>query len=523
MHREPQALPRLAEAGGLQRASVAAGAVLACLAAVLALYLHTTQSLYGIWLRSETFAHGLIVFPVFAWMVWNERWQLARVPLSPCLPALALVALAGFVWLLGRLSASAVVEQFSMIALVPAATWAVLGGAAMRVLAFPFAFLFLAVPFGDFLVPVLIDRTADFTVEAVRLSGVPIYRRGNTFEIPTGSWSVVEACSGVRYLMASVLGGMLFSYFFFRSWKRRVGMVLLAVLVAVLGNWLRAYLIVMLGHLSDNELAAGVDHLVYGWLFFGVVIAVLFAIGLRWARAERDTRARSGAPPEPQAPVHLPGGPALRRLLPASAAAVVMLLAWPAAHALYRPLEGRVPAIPRIPETAGWRDAAAGPDWQPNYRPHALLQQDFVRGDGQVGVYVAYYRNQHEQDELIRSRTTVIGPDNREWAVQRPKPVQVDGTPELTANAASVRSPSGEWEVWQWYWIGGQVTSDGYRAKAYLALHRLLGSGDDAAAVMLYTRATDGAHERLQQFARDLRPAIDAALARTQAGAAREP
>jgi exosortase A len=522
MHREPQALPRLAEAGGLQRATVAAGAVLACLAAVLALYLHTTQSLYGIWLRSETFAHGLIVFPVFAWMVWNERWQLARVPLAPCLPALALVAFAGFVWLLGRLSASAVVEQFSMIALVPAATWTVLGSAAMRVLAFPFAFLFLAVPFGDFLVPLLIDRTADFTVEAVRLSGVPIYRRGNTFEIPTGSWSVVEACSGVRYLMASVLGGMLFSYFFFRSWKRRVGMVLLAIVVAVLGNWLRAYLIVMLGHLSDNELAAGVDHLVYGWLFFGVVIAVLFAIGLRWARAERDARALSGAaaPPPPE---QAPGAPALRRLLPAAAAAGAVLLAWPAAHALYRPLDGNVPAIPRIAETAGWRDAAAVPDWQPNYHPHALLQQGFVRGDAQVGVYVAYYRNQQEHDELIRSRTTVIGPDNREWAVQRPKPVQVEGPAPLTANAASVRSPSGEWEVWQWYWVGGRVTGDGYRAKAYLAFNRLLGRGDDAAAVMLYTRASEGAHDRLQQFARDLRPAIEAALARTQTGATREP
>ena len=38
-----------------------------------------------------------------------------------------------------------------MIAMVPLAVWAVLGTAALRLLAFPFAFLFFAVPIGEFL------------------------------------------------------------------------------------------------------------------------------------------------------------------------------------------------------------------------------------------------------------------------------------------------------------------------------------------------------------------------------------
>jgi len=39
--------------------------------------------------------------------------------------------------------------------------------------------------------------------------------------------------------------------------------------VPIIANWLRAYMIVMIGHLSGNKLAVGVDHLIYGWLFFG--------------------------------------------------------------------------------------------------------------------------------------------------------------------------------------------------------------------------------------------------------------
>jgi EpsI family protein len=365
------------------------------------------------------------------------------------------------------------------------------------------------VPFGDFLVPRLIDLTADFTVAAVELSGVPIFRTGNTFEIPSGRWSVVEACSGIRYLMASVLGGMLFSYFFFRSWKRRAAMVLLSVLVAIVGNWLRAYLIVMLAHVSGNELAAGVDHIVYGWLFFGLVIMVLFGVGARWAQRDPAPGAR---------PAGNPRSPPLRLMAWAMPVAA-LLAAWPAAHALYPPAPNSLPQLERIAALGSWRPGDdALPDWRPTYRPHALLHQSFLRDGAQVGVFVAYYRNQRERDELVQSRSTVIGPDNLTWAVQRPRQVRVSaGTQQLDANAARTHSASGEWVVWQWYWIGGRPTADSYVAKAWLALNRLAGRGDDAAAVMVYTRASASANARLAAFTHDMWPAIDVALQRTRA------
>jgi len=365
------------------------------------------------------------------------------------------------------------------------------------------------VPFGEFLVPRLIDLTADFTVEAVRLSGVPIFRQANSFEIPSGRWSVVEACSGIRYLMASVLGGMLFSYFFFRSWRRRAAMVLLSVVVAVVGNWLRAYLIVMLAHLSGNQLAAGVDHIVYGWVFFGVLIMVLFGIGARWAQRQ---------PPRSSALAARPRGEQ-RHLIAPAALVTAMLAAWPAAHALYPPVGGTVSEVARIAPAGAWRAGGdALPDWRPNYRPRALLHQSFVHGSTKVGVFVAYYRNQTQRDELIRSRSTVIGPDNVEWAVQRPQALRVDaGGQPLTVNAARLRSRSGEWEVWQWYWIGGRLTGDSYLAKAWLAFNRLAGHGDDSAAVIVYARVSDSAHAALSAFTRDMGPAIDTGLQRTRA------
>jgi exosortase len=66
---------------------------------------------------------------------------------------------------------------------------AVLGTQAARVLAFPLMFLFFCVPVGEFLIEPMMEATADFTVAALRLSGIPVYREGLQFVIPSGNWS----------------------------------------------------------------------------------------------------------------------------------------------------------------------------------------------------------------------------------------------------------------------------------------------------------------------------------------------
>ena len=137
-------------------------------------------------------------------------------------------------------------------------------------------------PFGEALIPPLIDFTADFTVTALQLTGIPVYREGSFFTIPSGNWSVVEACSGLRYLIASFTLGALYAYLTYRSLKRRLIFIALSVIVPIIANGVRAYLIVMTGHLSDMSLAVGIDHLIYGWVFFGLVMLLLFWAGSFW-------------------------------------------------------------------------------------------------------------------------------------------------------------------------------------------------------------------------------------------------
>ncbi len=256
--------------------------LLLALAAVVLLYHATFWSMLELWSRSQTFAHGFLIVPISCWLAWRQRARLAALAPQPSRQGLLLLGALGLAWLLADAANVPVVEQYAATAMLPACVLAILGWPAVRLLAFPLAYLFLAVPFGEVFLDPLIDFTAAFTVTALQWTGIPVFRDGNNFSLPTGNWSVVEACSGLRYLIAALALGALFAHVNFRSTRRRLAVMAAALIVPILANGVRAYLIVMLGHLSNMRLAVGVDHLIYGWLFFGLVVLLLFWLSARW-------------------------------------------------------------------------------------------------------------------------------------------------------------------------------------------------------------------------------------------------
>ena len=173
-------------------------ALMLLVAWTLWLYRDTAFAMVTIWARSETFTHGFLVPPIVLWLVWRQRQAIAAQTPQPMLGAFVLIAGAAFGWLLGDLVAVNAVTQLALVALLVLSVPAVLGWHVTRLIIFPLGFLFFAVPIGEFLMPGLMEWTANFTVLALRLSGVPVYREGLNFVIPSGNWSVVEACSGVR-------------------------------------------------------------------------------------------------------------------------------------------------------------------------------------------------------------------------------------------------------------------------------------------------------------------------------------
>jgi exosortase A len=488
---------------------------------LLIVYRETALSMVQIWARSDTFAHAFFVLPISLWLIWRQRETLLSVrPEAERAPLVYVGFIAGL-WFLGTLASVNALTQLSLVALLVLTVPTLLGWTVTRLILFPLGFLFFSVPLGEFLIPQLMDWTAKVTVLALRLSGIPVYREGLQFFISSGHWSVVEACSGIRYLIASVTVGTLFSYLNFTSTKRRILFVLVSILVPVVANWMRAYLIVLLGHLSGNKLAAGVDHLIYGWIFFGVVIFSMFIIGARWSESEV-------LPPlsaKPSSALKLPvGNP--KMLSTAFILALIFLLP----HGVMSAYEG----TSKQPVAALLAPQALGPGWKiqrsvtPSFKPDfkntsTEMNHLYAQNDQSVGLYLAFYQHQTQTRKLISFSNVLVASQDAQWRqYTQGQQALVVGATQLHVTTAGLNktlapgtAQSERLLVWQFYWVGGAVTSNNYLAKAYAVYRRLTGRDDDSAVIVIYIQDDQTGHaaQTMGNFLEDNYAAVNSLLA----------
>lgn len=496
----------------------AAAVAVAGILALLGIYHETFGSMAEIWWRSDTFAHGLLIFPISGWLVWRRREAVSRIPPRLDYRAAPVLALAGLGWLVAQAVGVQVVEQFALVAMIPGLVCLLLGWRVFRELAFPLGFLVFAVPMGESLMAPLMDFTADFTVMMLRLTGIPVYREGTFFSIPSGDWSVVEACSGLRYLIASVTLGFLYAYLTYRSLRRRLAFIALALVFPVIANGFRAYMIVMIAHLSDMQLAVGVDHVIYGWVFFGLVMMLMFWLGSLWA---------DGAPPTDERPAgvaRLAQAPSPRSsLLVGLAAALGIALVWPTRAAYVEGLATArtEPTALALPERADpWRMADAFTDWRPSYeRPTATAERFFSDGQHAVGLLVMFYRGQAQGAELINSRNVLLPQRHPVWKMpsERPAPARLGGRP-ATVLQGELLSPAQRLLTWRWNRIGGTYTANDYMGKWLEARDKLLGSAQGEAGLVIVTpydgEDPEAARAVLQGFVDAMLPPLEASLDR---------
>jgi exosortase A len=479
------------------------------LLAPFALYFATAASMVSIWNSSETFAHGYIILPISLALIWRQRAWFAQLPAQPWRPGLVLLACAGAAWLAARMGDVQVVMQYAFVTMFPLAALTLLGPRLAAKFTFPLLFLLFAVPFGEVFVNPLINYTADFTVWAVQATGIPVLRNGTRFELPTGSWSVVEACSGIRYLISSITLGCLYAYLTYRSNTKRAMFIGLAIVVPIVANWLRAYGIVMIGHTSGMTLATGVDHLVYGWLFFGLIMFIMFWIGSYWREDDLPLPARAAAIPA--------RGRAGAGLVPMAVAVVALSAVWPA-FALLNDRANHNPQPVALAEPAvSLQPAAFFPDWKVDYlEPDARLERVYAAPQGHaVQLQMLYYRNQNKQKGLISSVNRMAGEKSPYHEIASALRTEDAGGRRLPLREALLDGPGGKLVVWNVMWVDGHYLASNVAGKLRQAQGKLQFRGDDGALVAIATPAgdnPDAARAALRAFLVQHFSAVDAAL-----------
>lgn len=462
----PDAIPRAPqERITLQACLLSAG----LFGVVLLLIFHqTTWSMVSIWLRSDTFAHGFLILPISLGLIWNNRDSLVPIEPRPAPWVALLIVLPGFIWLLATLVDVLVIQQLALVAMLVIGVWAILGHQLARALAFPLLFLFLAVPMGEALVPPMMEFTATSTVWLIQQTGVPVYREGLYFTLPSGNWSVVEACSGVRYIIASITLGILYAYLTYRHIWRRALFVVISAIVPVFANSLRAYIIVMLGHWSDMTVATGVDHLIYGWVFFGLVMFLLFWLGSFFREDENETFVeRLASTDRQQVPVPASSG----RLFGTTLGALLIACIWPWwAHTSEA---GRVVAdivIQPSSANSAWDDKALPAwQWQPENVVAGQATAFYVSQGKTLGLFIQYVDHLSPGGDVIGSSTRFGEKHSSMRVIARDRVNAQFGDTTVVVDQAKLLGDSDQLLAWSWYRVGGLYTSNDYVAKFHEA------------------------------------------------------
>ena len=491
--------------------------MLLVLVAAIAVYRETVWSMVAIWLDSDTFAHGFVILPISAFLVWWKRNELGLLQPVPVSYGPLVLIIPGLIWLLGYISDVQVVQQFCFVATFILLVWILLGWKVVKLLAFPLGYLLFAVPFGKFLVPFMIDFSAVFAIGALRLTGVPVFAEGTSFSTPGANWIVLEVCSGMRYLIAALVVGTLYAYLTYRSQIRRAFFILVTIVIPFIASGMRVYIIVMIGHFIDMRYAKGFDHLFIGWLFFGIVMLLLFWIGSLWREDESRVSVDS-AVPDPDRQVR---GVKQSRFVLVGAASLFVLSVWPATGSW---MDSRADPYVEISLTApaaesGWSlSPQLVDDWKPYYLGYdAVVDQTYQKQGRRVGVYLPYYQAQRQGAELINDRNRILETSRtgRSKISQQNRVIITASGKKINILQTRLRSDRESLLVYHWNWFDGAYISNPHMAKLLEARNQLLGRRLPAAAIIVYTdfiEDGDEAARTVQSFIDDMLPAIERSL-----------
>ncbi len=474
------------------------------LVTIIAFY-HTVQSIVAIWYRSDTFAHGFLILPIVVWLIFEKRKTLLLSSPGFDKIVFVIIPIISVIWLLSRLIGVAVVEQFSFITIIILQIWALLGREVFKIILFPALFLYFSVPVGEDLVQPMIEFTADFTVGLLRLTGIPVFREGTFFSLPSGNWSVVEACSGVRYLIASVTLGVLYAYLTYQKLYKRVIFIAFSILIPIIANGLRAFLIVMIGHFSGMKLATGIDHIIYGWVFFGIVISIMFIIGAWW-RDPIDNSKVYMEKPSPFKNVESKGKQIFLTTL-----VIFITISGPLSYASINALDDSVTITLDIPiGRSNWRPTSTS-YW--SWRPHVVGASSeyfqFYEYNGKhIGLYVGNYSGNSSKGELVNSQNRLVSQDNNIWSIMDNSKINITiDSKVFTGKQSVIKSRGDNLLVWQFYRVGDYYTSNNYIAKfleAMLLITKLERNGSYIILSTDYEVSKESAINNLNGFILDV-------------------
>ena len=211
-------------------------------------------SAVGIWYSTKTYNHCFFVLPIAFYLIWMKRHDLSLDNIVPnyylILPITVMLA----VWVLGVAGNVQILSHIGAFSILPLGIWLLFGNRVARQIWFPLGYMLFLIPIGDQLVPALQQVTADISVLLLNFTEVPVFRSGLYISIPDGKFVVAEACSGIRFFISTLMLASFYAYLTYKSVVRAGIFMLIALILPIFANGVRAYGLILLAFLPEGKL-----------------------------------------------------------------------------------------------------------------------------------------------------------------------------------------------------------------------------------------------------------------------------
>jgi exosortase D (VPLPA-CTERM-specific) len=454
--------------------------------------------MWGWWIDAPEYSHGLLIPPVAAFLIWQQKDRLERMPFTGSLWGLVLIVVGGALLVLGQLGTVYTVVQYAYVITLFGLILSFLGWPAFRLIAIPLMILLFMIPLPQFVLANLSTKlqllSSQIGVFVIRMFDISVFLEGNVIDLGGYKLQVADACSGLRYLFPLMTLGFLMAYFYKGALWKRIALFLSSVPITILMNSIRIGVIGVMVEYWGIDMADGFLHEFQGWTVFMVGMVLLFGeiAVLNLLGHERGTwRQVFGV----EFPAPTPTEAAIRqRRVPGSFVVASVLLVAFVATTLSLPRAAEVfPARASFAEFSmqmgdwrGRRNSLEG-IYSDALKLDDYLLADYVDYSGSsVNVYIAYYNSQRKGEAVHSPRSCLPGGgwQLRDFDQRTLNNVSIDGRP-LRVNRTLIELGNQRQLVYYWFQQRGRIITNEFAVKWYLFWDALTRHRTDGALIRL--------------------------------------
>ncbi|MBX9856509.1 MAG: exosortase [Gemmatimonadaceae bacterium] len=299
--------------------------------------------------------HGFALVALVAWVCWRDRELLLSAG-EVWWPAAAGVGLSTVLWLLGATSEILQVEQLALLLVLLSWSLGVLGRGKSRRLLVLAGYLGLALPMWAAVTGVLQQLTVWANAVLLAVSGLDAKISGTFISLPAGNFEVAAGCAGLGFFMSGITVGVAYGELFPLTRRGRAIALALMVGLSVISNWIRVFLLILIGHLTKMQSPLMADHGWFGWVIFAGMVGLFVYLA-------RFIEARHSMAPSPTSHEGLPGTQLVLQPVVVGSAHLRGLIALTALAVLGPSLLWCLQQAPRASSPKSIPDIAASSDW----------------------------------------------------------------------------------------------------------------------------------------------------------------